>query len=308
MKNIYLIKSDSFYLLNNKISELTEGIEEISKFDLDDIELKDVISDGSYGSLFNDKKAILITNCKYFGGKFLYEEETDILYNFLSNIDENTVIIIVCNELQASKQITKKVVEIGSKLIDLTTLSEEDILKYINDVLNNNSIKMNESDIKVLLKRVGNNIDLFLSEVFKISVLTKNITLKDIENYSSYNEEDVTFDFSNAVITKNFKEVFELLDKLIAKGVEMNSLVGLLASSYTTMYIVKDAMANGLSDEDIEHATGFKSGRIYINKKLGRIYTLDDLKDILTDLCLVDKKIKTGSNPVYIFKEFLLNI
>ena len=38
MKNIYLIKSDSYFLLNNKISELTEGIEDITKIDLDNTE------------------------------------------------------------------------------------------------------------------------------------------------------------------------------------------------------------------------------------------------------------------------------
>ena len=84
MKNIYLIKSDSFFLLNNKIKELTKDIKDISKFDLDEVEIKDIINDGSYYSLFNENKAIIISNTKYFGGKFLYEEETSVLFDYLS--------------------------------------------------------------------------------------------------------------------------------------------------------------------------------------------------------------------------------
>ena len=147
-----------------------------------------------------------------------------------------------------------------------------------------------------------------MSEITKISIVSNNITINDINEYSNYEVEDITFDFSNAVISKNFRQAFELLDKLIATGVEIPVLIGVLASAYTTMYIIKDASQSGLSDAQIEELTGYKSGRIYINKKNGRIYTLDEIKDIIIGLSIVDKKIKTGSNPVYVFKEFLLNI
>lgn len=308
MHNIYLIKSDSFYLLNNKISELTEGIEDITKFNLDDIELSDVVSDGSYGSLFNDKKALIISNVKYFGGKFSYEEESEMLLDYLSKIDDSTTVILICNELAKDKSITKKAIALGGQIIDLTSLKEEDIDAFINSVLDKNQIRMNKDTISGLLTRVGNNIDLFFSEVFKISIINKNITNEDLMTYSSYDEKDVTFDFSDAVVKKDFNKAFELLDILLAKDTDLNGLVGLLAGNYTTMYLIKDAVNSGLSDEAIEQVTGFKSGRIYINKKLGRIYTLEELQDIIVNLSIVDKKIKTGSNPVYVFKEFLLNI
>ena len=308
MKSIYLIKSDSFNLLHNKISEITEEIEEVNKFDLDEMDIKDVIEDGSYGSLFNEKKAMLINNTKYFGGKFLYEDESELIYNFLSNLDDQTVVIFICNEITKSKAITKKVIDLGAQVIDLTTLSEEEQMTFIKSTLDKDGIRINDKDIQALLKKVANNIDLFFSEIYKISIITKNITNTEIEEYSSYNEEDLTFVFSNAVVEKKFDVVFDLLDKLLAKGSEVNGLVGLLASSYTTIYIVKDAISHGLSDEAIEQATGFKSGRIYINKKFARLYTMDELKDIILNLCIADKKIKTGSDPVHIFKEFLLNI
>ena len=308
MKNIYLIKSDSFFLLNNKISELTKDIEDISKFDLDEIDIKDIIDDGSYYSLFTEKRAIVISNTKYFGGKFLYEDETSMLYEFLSNIDDNTIIIFVCNDISKTKDITKKVVSLGANIIDLSSLSEEDIDNILNEYFKTNKINIDKKVYQELYKRVGYNIDLLLSEINKISIVSKTITMNDINEYSNYEVEDITFDFSNAVITKNFKDAFELLDKLINNGVEIPSLIGLLAGSYTTMYIIKDAVDSGLSDDKIEEITGYKSGRIYINKKNSRIYTLDELKDIIIGLSIVDKKIKTGSNPVYVFKEFLLDI
>ncbi|MBR6073028.1 MAG: DNA polymerase III subunit delta [Bacilli bacterium] len=308
MKNIYLIKSDSFFLLNNKIKELTKDIKDISKFDLDEVEIKDIINDGSYYSLFNENKAIIISNTKYFGGKFLYEEETSVLFDYLSKLDENTIIIFICNDISKTKDITKKVLSLGASIIDLTSLKDEEIEDTLKKYFKDNNINIDKKVCDELYKRVGYNIDLLLSEITKISIVSNNITINDINEYSNYEVEDITFDFSNAVISKNFRQAFELLDKLIATGVEIPVLIGVLASAYTTMYIIKDASQSGLSDAQIEELTGYKSGRIYINKKNGRIYTLDEIKDIIIGLSIVDKKIKTGSNPVYVFKEFLLNI
>ena len=308
MKNIYLIKSDSYFLLNNKINELTEGIEDITKIDLDEATINDVINDASYHSLFGDKKAVVITNTKYFGGKFLYEEDMEVLFNYLSNLDDKTVLLFICNEIAKSKESTKKVLSLGGQIIDLTSLSEEELDQAIDKYLSDNNIRVDKKDRTVLFNRVGNNVDLLLNELLKISIISKNITMDDIDEYSAYNEEDVTFDFSNAVVAKDFNKAFDLLDKLLDKGVDPIILVGLLASSYETLYIIKEMLAKGLNDDQMIELTGFKSGRVYVNKKNSRIYTLEELRDIIIGLCIVDKKIKTGSNPVYVFKEFLLSI
>ena len=87
------------------------------------------------------------------------------------------------------------------------------------------------------------------------------------------------------------------------------SIVGVLASSFTNIFIVKDAVNHGLSDEEIAKLLDFKStGRVYYLKKDGKIYTLDNLKEIIVSLSELDKKIKTGYEPVYSLKEFLLSL
>ena len=308
MNNIYLIKSDSYYLLNSKIKELTNDIKDITKVDLDEEEIGTIINDASYYGLFNEKKVIIINNTKYFGGKFLYEDDMNVLMEFLNNLDPNTIIIFVCNEIAKTKDNTKRVLNLGAEIIDLSSLSEEELDEFIKKYLEDNNVKLNDDAKKLLLGKVNNNLDMFLTEINKISLADNIITVDSINEYCSYNEEDITFEFSNAVVAKNFKDAFPLLDKLLEKGVEVPNLIGLLANSYTSMYIVKDAISHGASDAKIEELTGFKSGRIYILKKNSNIYTLDDLKEIIINLSEIDKKIKTGSNPVYVFKEFLLNI
>ena len=309
MSNIHLIKSNSYHLTDLFINDLIKDYKDISKYDLEEIELNDIITDASYYGLFNEGKAIIINNVKYFSGKFLYEDEMNTLCDYLSKIDSKDIIVFVCNDITSTKENTKRVLSIGGEINDLTKLSDEEIDKIINDYLTDNKIKVDKNSLDVLYKRVNNNIDILFSELNKISLVSKNITIDDINKYCSYNFEDVTFDFSNAVISKDFNNVFELLDKLIDAGVEVPSIVGLLASNYSLIYLVKDCLNHNISDEEILNITKMKSsGRLYHLKKNSRIYTLDELKDIIIGLASVDLKIKTGSNPVYILKEFLLSI
>ena len=125
------------------------------------------------------------------------------------------------------------------------------------------------------------------------------------------NEKEMshTFEFSNAVIAKKFDIAFDLLDKLIASGIDGFALTGILASSYTNMFMVRDAVSHGLSDDEIAKKLGYSgTGRVYVMKKNSKIYTIDELKEIIISLSKLDVKLKTGYNPVYGIKEFLLSL
>ena len=79
-------------------------------------------------------------------------------------------------------------------------------------------------------------------------------------------------------------------------------------SSYSTLYMVKDAVNHGLSDEDITKLFGFSPMRTTIVKRNGKFYPIDEIANIINSLYELDIKIKTGYNPVFELKEFLINL
>lgn len=79
---IYLLKSSSYRILNSEINEITKEISSITTFSLTETDIRDCLDDASYYGLFAEKRAIIIKDTKYFGGKFAYEEESNLLYNF----------------------------------------------------------------------------------------------------------------------------------------------------------------------------------------------------------------------------------
>ena len=75
MANIYLIKSDSYNLINTEIEKHIDDTYEVTKFSLLNDSIYDIIDDASYFGFLDGPRAIIVNNVKYFGGKFLYEEE-----------------------------------------------------------------------------------------------------------------------------------------------------------------------------------------------------------------------------------------
>ena len=73
--------------------------------------------------------------------------------------------------------------------------------------------------------------------------------------------------------------------------------------------MVKEALSHGMSDEEIMNEFGYKKiGRVFIMKKNGNIYSLDELRDIIVKLSDIDLKIKLGADPINSLKEFILSV
>lgn len=307
MNKIYLIKSDSYQLLNEKIEEIVGDIQNISNFSLSESTINDVIDDAGYFGLFDSEKAVIVHDVKYFGGKFLYEDDTNKLNEFLSNVDD-LLIIFICEEISKDKTITKRMIELGAEIIDIN--SKESQSKYIDEYCKKHEIVIDNNVIDIITQNSMNDLDVFLQEINRLSIISKHITKDLVDKYSvQSNIDDVSFDFSNAVVDKNFAKCFDLLDQLLANGTEPVSIIGLLANSFTNIYMVKDAVSHGLTDDEIAKVLGYSnSKRVFVMKKNGSKYDLDTLKNIILKLSDLDIKIKTGLNPAYEIKEFLLNL
>ena len=316
---VYVIKSSSYRLLNSKIQELTKDIGEKKYFNLDSDELEDVIVDASYVGLFNDSRAIIVREVNYFGGKNKYEDQVNSIIKLIENLDPTITLILVCNNLLKTKESTKRLLSLNVEYIDMFNNFELE-KEYINNYIEENNLKVDSKAMDKLNTNTCNNIDLLLNELDKLSIITKEITFRVVTDYSStyiipkdnldemdYN--DVSFKFVDALINKKFKDAFAYFDKVVERGDDMYSLIGLLNSQFSNVYMVKEALSHGMSDEDIMNEFGYKKiGRVFIMKKNGNIYSLDELRDIIVNLSDIDLKIKLGADPINSLKEFILSI
>ena len=101
MKNIYLITGNSFYLIEDEIKKIVKN-NNYDQFDLNDVELKDILEEASYPSMFGDKKYMVIKNANIFGSSRKKKDEEGSsskkkspLENYLDNPNPDTVLIFV---------------------------------------------------------------------------------------------------------------------------------------------------------------------------------------------------------------------
>lgn len=74
-------------------------------------------------------------------------------------------------------------------------------------------------------------------------------------------------------------------------------LSALLADQFRSLLIVKEAQNNGLSEADLLATTGWKSGRLFIMKKIAANFTVKQLADALTKFYNLDKELKNTTLP-----------
>lgn len=74
-------------------------------------------------------------------------------------------------------------------------------------------------------------------------------------------------------------------------------LVALLSDQFRSLLIAQDLLAQGLSEQAILQATGWKSGRLFVMKKIGRNFLAAQLSSALTKLYNLDKELKSSTLP-----------
>ncbi len=318
MKNKYIIKSTSHIIISNEIKKLTESIENVSYFSMNDTELDDIIVDASYFGFLDTAKAIVITEFTYFGDKFKHEEEANKIIEFLKKLDERCTVIFVVSSLDSRKDFTKKVLELGTELLDFSNLSPETIKNNVDQYVIDNKLILDNNAYQEIYNKTKGYLDIIIGEINKLSLIEKHITLNIVNEYGSnymiepYNQDnnydDIIWKFYDAVTSKNFKVIFELLDQLLARGEEYVTLISGIFNQFLPIYIIKCMEANKESKEAMIKVTGYSDKRIFMLQKKGRIYTKDDIENILLKLTDIDIKSKSGYDIAYMFKEFLIEL
>ena len=309
---VYIIKSESYRLLDSKIKELTDGIdkENITHFDLTIDTLKDIIEECNYTSLFNDKKAVIVNNTNIFGTKYEYKEDMELLEKYLNNYNKDTELIFITDSVSLKKKCVKIIKDNGN-LFELKKPVGDDLRKMVIDYLKQDNFKIENSALTKLITNTLENYDFILNELDKVIVVKKDylITNEDIDKYTIKIIEENIFDFVDLVIKKDTKNIFIKLEKYILEKQEPAILLSNIASQYRLIYSVKNLTRKGYSEKEIALELGIHPYRVKLAREKSYNYTNDELKEKLLNIGSLDEKVKLGIIDKYVaLKLFLVNL
>ena len=307
---IYIIKSESYRLLNSTINNIIKDIEKenIFYYDLTIDNLKDILEDSNYNSLFSSKKASIVYNTNIFNTKYEYKEDLELLNKYYENKSDNIIIFIVDN-ISLKKTIVKKIKEDGN-LYELNMPIKEELNTKIKEYLKEQNFKIENNALISIINRCNNNYDYILNELDKVILVKKDflIAKQDIEKYTINTNNINIFDFVDKVIKKNIKESLKELNNIL-DFIEPAIIFSNLANQYRLILSTKNLINDGYSEKDIANKLNIHPYRIKLAHENSYNYTNKELKEKLLFVGELDYKIKRGEiDKNNALKLFLINI
>ncbi|MDD3453430.1 MAG: DNA polymerase III subunit delta [Bacilli bacterium] len=298
---MYLFYGLEEYLINEEINKIIHNKKidnlNISKYDLENDNLKDILDDASTISLFDDSKLIIVNNAYIFTGttnKKLPEQNTKLLEQYINSNNMNTIIIFTINKEKLDTR--KKIV---------TLIKEKGIIKEFNKIDNLNTFILNQfkpyninnNDIFTFISRVGSNLNIINQEINKIKIYKDNnlnITKQDIIDLTNKNIDLDIFKLIDNILIKNKEKAIECYQEMIRYGEEPIAIAIMLANQIRIMYQSKMLIKKGYSEKDIASLLEIHEFRVKKGLEKARMYSDQDLLNNLESLADLDYNIKTG--------------
>lgn len=309
---IYLLYGIEKLLIENEVKKIIDSYnvnkDNIIKYNLENTSINLIIDDAETYSMFDDQKIIIIENSYIFTGKKGIEQNIELLENYLNNYNPNTILIftIINEKLDERKKIVKQINKVGQ----VKNLVSNDIRLFIKNSFE--EYKISNTDINLLIERVGNNLSILNNEIEKIKIYKDNdkqINTNDIIELTTKSVDTDIFKFIDNIINKNKSDVLETYDELIKLGEEPIKIIVMLANQFRLMYQVKGLTKKGYSEKDIAKLLDIHPYRVKLSLGKSKSFSDDKLLDILKQLANLDSDIKKGKIDKYLGLElFILNL
>src|SRR5574344_2169491 len=227
---LYLFYGDVLYFIDKEVTKIIKenNIDDIniSRYEMDTSNFKDIIEDASTISMFSDKKMIIVDNAFIFTGACKNVDTTI----FADYFNKYTIMIFKVNgpKIDERKKITKLIKKNGVvKTFDGTI----DIKSIISDLLGDYTIT--SDGYSTLIERVGNDIYALQNETDKLKLYKdkdKNITKDDVIALTSISVEANLFKLMDAIVDNKKEAAITYYNEMLKVNTEPIQIIVALAN------------------------------------------------------------------------------
>ena len=307
----FLIVSDSKFLLDDEIKKIVKDSSNKIVYNYNDVDLKSILEEAGYISMFQDMKYVIVKNANFFGKEKLTDNNSQLLINYLNNPNPYTTLIFTTYEaVDKRKNIFKKFQDLG-KIMEIKAPINLELFKTVKGLVMKKGYLIDDDGVRYIINACLGNYDLIYNEVDKLSLLYKEnskISLNTLKELISLNVRDNQFKFVDAVIGKNILLTFSLIKDFKSLKLEPLQLINLLAREYRLM-IIERILEKKCNQKQIMQELKLADWQLQKIIKNNEMYHIDDLKDYLLSLTKLDYEIKAGIKDKWLgFESFLINV
>ena len=303
MKNVFLFYGNEELMIKNKIDKLVNSITDnqynINVYDMQINNVSMAVQDLLTPPFLSDNKVVIIKN-PIFLTKFKSEIEhkTEMLLNYLDNIEETSYLIIDASglKIEENNSLYKKLKQKG-EVSETKELSQVEMKGWLKRKFAIIGKEITDEAVLLFFERIGWNLLTANNEFDKGANYVgskETITLSDIEKVVVKELETDVFKLTNALQEGDRKQVILLYQDLVKTGNDPVKLLGLVSKTVKDTYNVCLMLEKGYKQIDIANTLGVSTGRAYYIIKSARSFKIDKLENLLLQLHDLDYRIKTG--------------
>lgn len=293
----YLLYGKDEFLIDLEVKKIKSDFEDIniSKYDLEENTIKEIIDDANTISLFDDKKLIIVDNSYVFSRTTKKQDNIDLLEEYLNNPNTSVTIIFKSN-IEKIDSVKKIVKSIKNKGVIKEYNSETNLVNTVRKLFDD--YKISNEVIEVLIKRVGKNLNILYNEILKLKLYKideREISKEDVINLSSeYIDIDV-FRFVEDIINKNKTASIKTYKEMLKLNEEPIKIIAILASKIRLMYQANILTSKGYNEIEISNILDQKKYPVHLAIVAAYKYKPNVLLSYLEKLADLDIGIKTGN-------------
>ena len=298
--NFYLLYGLDKSIINREIDIIKDKLlikdNDVIYYNIEDI--NGIVEEALTVSMFSLNKLIIIDSTSYLSQKKDIND-IDLLENYFNGYNSNSYLVFISNSdsIDSKKKLVKLISNNGT--IKKVEANYEYLSNFVSDYIKNNGYIMNNSDIKLFINRVGNNIDNIKNELDKLMLYKiddKVINNSDIMLLTEENTDNSVYDLVSALLKNNNSKAIKLYKDFVMNGIDLNQIIAIIASQIRLLFQVKRLYNSGKSNDEIAKILEFKS--VYRVKYLlidSYYYSEDTLIKYLSKLSNIDRDIKINN-------------
>ena len=295
---VYLLTGDEGYLILQAKQLLTHALVQAGDemnyalFEESKVDLQQLRELSRTFPLFAQKRVIVLDRTG------ILKSGKDAFMDILEGLPETTCMILVEPEADKRTKIYKWIKKngyVGEFLKKDQT--EKVLIRWVAALLAKEKKKIRESDVRLFLERVGDDMFQIKNETDKLISYVgekKEVTGEDIRAIASGEVQNKIFDLSSAIAEGDKRRALVLYDDLLLLKEPPMRILFLIARQYRILLLIANMRSLHKPDKEIAQAAGIPVFAIRKNAAQLRGYTVPLLKRCIDACVQTEEEIKTG--------------
>lgn len=206
--------------------------------------------------MMDPRRVVRITDVVVSGTKSkdtLKEDDADTLERYLTNPCPTTVLVIIADELDRRRKLSKLLLE-NSFPVEFGRLTDQELLIWAKNRLREGGAEADENALQAFVARIGNDVrklGIELEKLITAALPDKVVTQRLVESLTPYSREVSNFELVDQMLAKNRPRALRVMKKILDDGAEPLMLLGLLSYNFHRLFLAKEMMNEGVDRKEV---------------------------------------------------------